>query len=46
MLGCQSYIVKGLKMAPEDQDPKKLLKIVTCAETEKMKELLVRVQME
>jgi hypothetical protein len=33
-------------MAPEVQDPKKLLKIVNCAKTEKMKEAMVGVQVE
>jgi hypothetical protein len=33
-------------MAPEVQDPKKLLKIVNCAQTEKLKEAMVGVQVE
>ena len=33
-------------MALEVQDPKKLLKIVNCAKTEKMKEVMVRVQVD
>jgi hypothetical protein len=33
-------------MAPEVQDPKKLLKIVNCAKNEKLKEAMVGVQVE
>jgi hypothetical protein len=33
-------------MATEVQDPKKLLKIITCAKTEKLKEAMVGVQVE
>jgi hypothetical protein len=33
-------------MASEVQDPKKLLKIVNCAKTEKLKEAMVGVQVE
>jgi hypothetical protein len=33
-------------MAPEVQDPKKLLKIVNCAKTKKLKEAMVGVQVE
>jgi hypothetical protein len=33
-------------MAPEVEDPKKLLKIVNCAKIEKVKEAMVGVQVE
>ena len=48
-LSCPKNIVWGLKMAPEVQDTKKTAKIVTCAiikETEKLKETMVRAQVE